>query len=123
LRQLEFHVTGHAGIGGTEFAFKRVMPTKQWSCRIKRCAAITIVGMAAASCQEQNYRTEVEPGGQGHVELTRVPNDKPPAPADAPAAQPIDPQLADLEGVWPKLSPADRTTVVDLAKRLANSPP
>ena len=88
---------------------------------------MVISAAAQAGCVETNYRTEVIPNGEGGVQIERVPKPpeapKPPAPpvaeAPPPPPPPVDPDLAEVQKLWPSLSPADRKTVLDLTHRLA----
>jgi|GEM_PF-7115415 len=82
-----------------------------------------------SGCAQTNYRTEVIPRGEGTVEVERLP--LPPAPPrplvanqqyQAPPPRQLDPDLAQMEKIWPNLSPADRQTIIDLAHRLSGTP-
>ena len=124
LQQLHSRLSRRAGREGTGFATISGMLSKRLVGRITRIVVLALLAIAPAACEDANYRTEVYPTAEGHVEVQRVPRDKPlitRSAAPPVEARPIDPQLAEFEAVWPKLSPEDRTTVIDLAKRLANS--
>lgn len=79
---------------------------------------VLLAGAVAQGCGDQKYRTEVYTGQQGTYSIQRVPVE--PAPREESAPQPpIDPDLNEVAILWPRLSPADRQTVVDLVRRLA----
>jgi hypothetical protein len=98
---------------------------------------LIVVAVALSGCVETSYRTEVVPNGEGGVQVVRVPKPPepptpPPRPAlvgaetpplptapPAPPPPPVDPDLAQIEQLWPSLSPADRKTVLELTHRLA----
>jgi len=108
------------------------MPKKLAVLALGVLSALCVIG-----CGHPNYDVEVYPGEEGTYTLKRVPLQNPPpaqptaapqssAAAQAPATfapQPTtDPDLADVEKMWPTLSPSDRQTVKNLVHRLANQP-
>ncbi|HTW95125.1 MAG TPA: hypothetical protein VMD30_10045 [Tepidisphaeraceae bacterium] len=72
--------------------------------------------LGAVGCTHPNYDVEVYPGEEGTYTIKRVPIATAPA---APQAT-TDPDLAEVEKMWPALSPGDRQTVKNLVHRLAN---
>lgn len=97
--------------------------------RIKTAAAIwTCIPLLAlaASCREPGYRVEVQAGQQGQTELKRIPytpeeraalEQKAKAEQVAAAAM-KEPDFAEIQSLWPKLSIAQRAELIESAKRM-----
>jgi hypothetical protein len=88
----------------------------------------SFVCTCSMACQDPGYRYEVTPGQQGQTSIQRVPltpeeqasrqrEQQVRAAMAAPPPPPPEPDLAQLESLWPKLTPADRAAVLEQAKR------
>lgn len=94
---------------------------------MRTCAIVLSLGLLGfvVSCQEPGHRIEVVAGQQGQTEIRKVPyTPEEIAQRERPrmviaTTMPSDPDLATLESLWPTLAPADRTAILDLAKRLS----
>jgi len=93
-----------------------------------------LTAAALAGCTDTGYRTEVYTGSNGTYQIKRVP--EPPAPPPQSYARQsattqvytkteivvvrptTDPDLTDVENMWPNLSEGDRQTVRSLVHRL-----
>ena len=88
--------------------------------------AVFLLAAGAASCAKPGYRVEVYPGQQGQTEIRRVPltpeeqaQQRRVQQITAAAAVPGDSDILTLESLWPRVSPADRAAIMDMAKRSA----
>ncbi|HVT87662.1 MAG TPA: hypothetical protein VHD56_02320 [Tepidisphaeraceae bacterium] len=87
---------------------------------------IALPALLSLSCQQPDYRVEVSPGEQGRTEIRRVPlSDEEKArrqrmrELSAAAANPVDSDIVTLEALWPRIAPADRDAILDMARRSA----
>lgn len=80
----------------------------------------------AASCREPGYRVEVQAGQQGQTELKRIPytpeeraalEQKAKAEQVAAAAM-KEPDFAEIQSLWPRLSSAQRAELIESARKM-----
>ena len=76
----------------------------------------------AMGCNDNGYRTNIYPGEEGNYTVQRVPEETSPGDA-ANSHVHTDKDLAEVETLWPQLTPDDRKTVTDLVRRLAVQKP